>query len=637
MVSVSNISYFIGGRPLYQNASMFIKPDDKIGLIGLNGRGKSTLLKIIYGELRVDEGSISKSKDCTIGFLNQDLLSYQSEDAILTIAMEAFKEAVETQRQIEKVLHQLETEYSDALVNKLTALQERFEQLDGYTMQAKAEEVLEGIGFSTQDLHRPLKEFSGGWRMRVMLAKLLLEKPSLLMLDEPTNHLDLPSIEWVENYLRNYEGAVVIVSHDRQFIDNVVTKTVDVTNQQLVTYEGNYTYYLQEKELREEVQQNAFDNQQAKIRQAERFIERFRAKASKSKLVQSKIKSIERMDLIEEVVDDNAAVNFKFTFSQPSGRHVVTLNEVSKAYGTLEILKKTSAVIERGDKIALIGANGKGKSTLLRILAGTEEISGERTIGHNVIYGFYAQHQLEALHVENEVLDELKQAGSKKTEQELRGILGCFLFSDDDVFKKIKVLSGGEKSRVALAKTLISEANFLLLDEPTNHLDFISENILIQALQQYKGSFVTVSHNRHFVNHVANKIWYIEDKQIKEYPGTYEEYEYWKKKMESELKGIPAPVTKPETKQKNSQPNSPDPNEKKLKTLNSDLKKVEERIEKLQLEKDSIEAEMANPEVYGNFEKLNQVRQRFESVNASFQEANKKWDSLALEIEKLEK
>src|SRR5882724_6822757 len=523
MISVSNISYFIGGRALYENASMFIRPNDKIGLIGLNGRGKSTLLKIITGELSTNSGSISKSKDCTIGFLNQDLLSYQTDDAILTVAMGAFKEAVETQRQIEKILHQLETEYSDDLVDKLTSLQEKFEHLDGYSMQAKAEEVLEGIGFSTQDLHRPLKEFSGGWRMRVMLAKLLLEKPSLLMLDEPTNHLDLPSIEWVENYLRNYEGAVIIVSHDRTFLDNVITKTVDVTNQQLVTYEGNYSYYLQEKEMREEIQQ-------AKIRQTERFIERFRAKATKSKQVQSRVKALNRMDKIEEVVSDVAEVNFRFTFKQTSGRHVVTLKDISKSYGPLEILNHSTTVIERGDKIALIGANGKGKSTLLRILANTEPVEGERTIGYNVIYGFYAQHQLESLLVENEILDELKQAGSGKTEQELRNVLGCFLFSDEDVFKKIKVLSGGEKSRVALAKTLISEANFLLLDEPTNHLDFISENILIQSLQQYQGSFITVSHNRHFVNQVANKIWYIENHQIKEYPGTYEEYEYWRKK-----------------------------------------------------------------------------------------------------------
>src|SRR6478736_2900559 len=533
MISVSNISYFIGGRALYENASMFIRPNDKIGLIGLNGRGKSTLLKILNGELTVNEGSISKSKDCTIGFLNQDLLSYQTDDAILTVAMEAFKDAVDTQRQIEKILHKLETDYSDDLVDKLTHLQEKFEHLDGYTMQAKAEEILEGIGFSTQDLHRPLREFSGGWRMRVMLAKLLLEKPSCLMLDELTNHLHLPSIEWVENYLRNYDGAVVIVSHDRTFLDNVISKTVDVTNQQFVTYEGNYTFYLQEKEQREEIQTGAFENQQAKIRQTERFIERFKATASKAKQVQSRVKALNRIDMIEEVVNDTAAVNFKFTFKQTSGRQVVTLKDVSKAYGEKFILKHTNAIIERGDKIALIGANGKGKSTLLRIIANDEVVDGERTIGYNVIYGFFAQHQLESLHVENEILDELKQAGSAKTEQELRGVLGCFLFSDDDVFKKIKVLSGGEKSRVALAKTLISDANFLLLDEPTNHLDFISENILIQALQQYAGTFIVVSHNRYFVGQIANKIWYIEDKQIKEYPGTYDEYEYWRKKNES--------------------------------------------------------------------------------------------------------
>jgi ATP-binding cassette, subfamily F, member 3 len=258
MLSITNLSYFIGGRALYENASMFIKPKDKIGLIGLNGRGKSTLLKLINGDYKADSGSISKSNDCTIGFLNQDLLSYQTEDAIVTVAMEAFKDAVDTQRQIEKILHRLETEYSDDLVDKLAKLQEKFEHLDGYSMQAKAEEVLEGIGFSTSDLHRPLKEFSGGWRMLVMLAKLLLEKPSLLMLDEPTNHLDLPSIEWVENYLREYEGAVIIVSHDRRFLDNVVTKIVDVTQQQLVSYEGNYSFYLQEKELRQEIQQNAY-------------------------------------------------------------------------------------------------------------------------------------------------------------------------------------------------------------------------------------------------------------------------------------------------------------------------------------------------------------------------------------------
>lgn len=632
MVSIDKISYFIGGRALYENASMFIKPDDKIGLIGLNGRGKSTLLKIINGEYRIDAGSISKAKDCTIGFLNQDLLSYQSDDAILTVAMEAFKDAVGTQRQIEKILHQLETEYSDDLVDKLTRLQEKFEHLDGYTMQSKAEAVLEGIGFATKDLHRPLREFSGGWRMRVMLSKLLLEKPSLLMLDEPTNHLDLPSIEWVENYLRNYEGAVVIVSHDRTFLDNVITKTVDVTQQQLITYEGNYTYYLQEKEMRETIQQGAFDNQQAKIRQAERFIERFKAKASKARQVQSRVKAIERMDLVEEVVNDTAAVNFRFTFKQPSGRHVVTLKDLSKSYGELTILKDTNATIERGDKIALIGANGKGKSTLLRILSGSEPVEGERTIGYNVIQGFFAQHQLESLHVDNEILDELKQAGSGKLEQELRNVLGCFLFSDEDVFKKIKVLSGGEKSRVALAKTLISEANFLLLDEPTNHLDFISENILIQALEQYKGTFVVVSHNRHFVSQVANKIWYIDNQQIKEYPGTYEEYEYWKKQNQNNL-SAPPPVVKKEHKPKPEI--KTEEAEKKMKILQQELKRVEEQIGVLEKDKAAAEEQLAKPEVYGDVGKLSTAQAAFEKVDSALNEANEKWERLVNQIDEL--
>lgn len=634
MISITNLSYFIGGRPLYENANMFIKPKDKIGLIGLNGRGKSTLLKLIYGEYKPDGGSISKSNDCTIGFLNQDLLSYQTEDSILTVAMGAFKEVVDIERQLETIIKKLETEYSEDLVEKLSKLQEKYDHLDGYTIQSKAEEVLEGIGFGTADLHRPLKQFSGGWRMRVMLAKLLLEKPSLLMLDEPTNHLDLPSIEWVENYLRNYDGAVIIVSHDRVFLDNVVTKTVDVTQQQLVTYEGNYSFYLEEKELRQEIQQNAFENQQQKIKQTERFIERFKAKATKARQVQSRVKALERMDMIEEVVDDTAAINFKFRFKQQPGRYIINLNHVSKAYGDLQILKDTSISIERGDKVALVGANGKGKSTLLRIIAGEEPIEGERIMGYNVIRAFFAQHQLESLHVENEILEELVQAGSGKTDQELRGVLGCFLFSDDDVYKKIKVLSGGEKSRVALAKTLISEANFLLLDEPTNHLDFISENILIQALQQYQGSFVVVSHNRHFVSQIANKIWYIEDKQIKEYPGTFDEYEYWKKK--NELAGIKAEPPKPKAEKK-AEPvkETNKASENKKKTLEREMKKVEEQMDALQQKKASLEVEMAKPEVFENYENLQKIQSEFQRVDTSLKQLEGEWESIATSIDEL--
>jgi len=636
MLSITNLTYYISGLPLFENASLHIKPKDKIGLIGLNGKGKSTLLKLINGDLQPDVGSLAAAKNCSIGFLNQDLLSYQTDDAILTVAMEAFKEAVDVQRGIETTLHEMETNYTDALLDKLTHLQEQFERLDGYTMQAKAEEILEGIGFTTEQLHQPLKEFSGGWRMRVMLARLLLEKPSLLMLDEPTNHLDLPSIKWVESYLRNYEGAVVVVSHDRFFLNNVATKTVEVTNKTLNLYEGNYDYYVAEKAQRTEIQKNAFQNQQQHIKQSERFIERFKAKSTKARQVQSRVKALDKLDKIEDVVDNQAVINFKFKFSQKSGKHITKLKDVSKAYGNLEILEKTTASIDRGDKIALIGANGKGKSTLLRIISGNEPVEGEVEPGFNVITAFFAQHQLESLTVGNEILEELKQAGSKKTEQELRSVLGCFLFTGDDVFKKIKVLSGGEKSRVALAKTLLSEANFLMLDEPTNHLDMQSENIIIQALQQYEGSFIVVSHNRHFVTQVANKIWYIEDKKIKEYPGTFTEFEYWQAKkavsqgQQKSAKKKNKPAIKKEATKKPK-----DSNQNELKKLGKQLEQTEKEIEKLEKEKSLVENEMSKPDVYSNPDKLAELNNKLNNILSQLKLINKDWEFIAEHIDAL--
>ena len=637
MLSINDLSYYIGGRPIYENANLHIKPKDKIGLIGLNGTGKSTLLKIIVGDLKPDGGEIQKSNDCSIGFLNQDLLSYQSENSILEVAMEAFEEALHVKNQIDKVLKEMELDYQDAQIEKLAKLQERFEALDGYTMEAKAGEILEGIGFTTEELSRPLKTFSGGWRMRVMLAKLLLEKPSLLLLDEPTNHLDLPSIQWVENYLRNYEGSVVVVSHDRRFLDATINKTVEVTNSQLVYYPGNYSFYLEEKDQRNEIQRNAYENQQQKIKQTEKFIERFRAKATKARQVQSKAKMLDKMDKVDDVVETTAAVNFKFKFNQQPGRHIMQLENVSKAYGDLKILQNTHAIIERGDKIALIGANGKGKSTLLRIIAGTEQVEGKRQEGYNVIRAFFAQHQLESLDLENEIIQELVQAGTDKSEMELRGVLGCFLFSGDEAFKKIKVLSGGEKSRVALAKTLISEANFLLLDEPTNHLDMLSVNILVQALDQYLGSYVIVSHDRHFVSQVANKIWYIEDLEIKEYPGTYDEFELWYSEREKRLakektadNNIAAAKKKAEPVKQEKKVNN---NNGETKALQNELKSLEENIAQMEKKKKQLEAELAKPEIFGNFEKLAEVNSEFEVLQQKLNKSNKEWEALFLKLE----
>ena len=622
MLSISNLNFYFGSRALYEGANLHIKPKAKIGLIGANGTGKSTLLRLISGEYTPDGGNISKSGDCTIGFLNQDLLSYQTDDSILEVAMQAFERQLELQKEIDKVLHKMETNYEDKDVDLLAKLQEEFERLDGYTIQSQTEEILEGLGFSTDDLTRPLRLFSGGWRMRVMLAKLLLQKPSLLLLDEPTNHLDLPSIEWVENYIHDYEGAIVVVSHDRYFLDRTIDHIAEVSGAKITLYPGNYSYYTEEKSLRNEIQKGAFENQQAQIRQTERFIERFKAKASKSRQVQSRVKALEKIDIIDDVIDEKAKVNFKFNFGTEPGRFILFLENISKAYGEKIILKSTSATINRGDKIALIGANGKGKSTLLRVISGTEQIEGERRTGHNVIESFFAQHQLESLNVENTLIDELKATGTTKTEMELRSVLGCFLFSGEEVFKKIKVLSGGEKSRVALAKVLISEANFLLLDEPTNHLDMQSVNILIQALQQYEGTYVVVSHDRYFVSNIANKIWYIEDHEIKEYPGTFDEYETW-------MASRPAQTST--SKPSNSKP-KPDlaPVEHKALPTNSAkaIEKLENQIMELEKEIAQIELDMANAASESKFDLLKDLEGKRQVVQVKLEETTSEWELL---------
>jgi ATP-binding cassette subfamily F protein 3 len=641
MLSIKNLSFYFGSRILYDDVSLHIKPKDKIGLIGANGTGKSTLLRMITGEYTPDEGDISKSNDCSIEFLNQDLLSYQTEDSILLVAMGAFEEAMKLQGQIDKVLKEMEEDYQEEQVTRLTKLQERFEALDGYSIQAKAEEILEGLGFKTADLSRPLKTFSGGWRMRVMLAKLLLCKPNLLMLDEPTNHLDLPSIQWIEEYLQRYEGAVIVVSHDREFMDNTVKSIVEVSSAKLNVYAGNYSYYVKEKQLRAEIQKNSFENQQAKIRQTERFIARFKATASKAKQVQSRVKSLDKMEVLDDVIDETAKVKFRFNFKSQPGKNIFSLKDVSKSYGDLKILEKTTAIVERGDKIALIGANGKGKSTLLRIIAGTEKVdNGERSLGHNVKFSFFAQHQLESLNVENNLIDELKESGSDKSEVELRTILGCFLFSNDDVFKKIKVLSGGEKSRVALAKTLISESNFLLLDEPTNHLDIQSVNILTQALQQYEGTYVVISHDRHFISQVANKIWYIEDHEIKEFPGTYDEYKVWTAEKASAQKKNEIKKVEPKKiievkalpvvdESKNSQ--------KELKALNTKLERVEKKIGELETQKLQLENELSKPSIYGNVTLFAETNSKYEKVKQEIDQEQKSWESIVIELETVEK
>jgi len=637
VIAINNLTFEIGARALYDEANWHIKPGDKTGLIGANGTGKTTLLKIIVGAYTPTSGTVSMAKDIKIGYLNQDLLSYHSDKSILHVAMEAFERQNQLHTEIENLLKKLETDYSEDILHKLSDKQHEFEALDGYNIEFRAHEILAGLGFSEEDQHRPLAEFSGGWRMRVMLARILLQAPDILLLDEPTNHLDLPSIKWLESYLQAFEGAIVIVSHDRYFLDRVVNRIVESRKGKLTPYAGNYSFYLEEKALREEIQSGQYKNQQAKIKQEERLIERFRAKASKAKMAQSRIKALEKMERVDDVDDDNPTVNFSFKFSKQSGRHVVRLEHINKSYPGLEILKDAHAVIEKGDKIALIGANGRGKSTLLRIIANADkDFTGMAETGHNVTTTFFAQHQLESLHLENEILRELQAFAPKHTETELRAILGCFLFTGDDAFKKIKVLSGGEKSRVALAKALTADANFLILDEPTNHLDIQSVNILIQALQQFEGTLIVVSHDRYFLDNVANKIWFIENQQIKEYPGTYQEYEEWaSKRLASTAKPAPAPQPKKEEKPKEKAPATEDKS-KQLKKLNQTLQQLEEKITVLEKEVQRFELELGDESLYHNKPKLDKVNEGYQKAKTELQAVQADWESLAEQILELE-
>lgn len=641
MISINNLTYEIGARALYDEANWHIKPGEKTGLIGANGTGKTTLLKLIVGELMPTSGTISMAKGLKIGYLNQDLLSYHSEKNILQVSMEAFERQNELHDQIEALLKKLETDYSEDILHKLSDKQAEFEALDGYNIEYRAASILAGLGFDEMDQQRQLSEFSGGWRMRVMLARILLQAPDLLLLDEPTNHLDLPSIQWLESYLQAFEGAVIIVSHDRYFLDRVIEKTVESKRGKLNVYAGNYSFYLQEKAQREEIQNNQYKNQQAKIKQEEKLIERFRAKASKAKMVQSRIKALDRMDKVDAVDDYNPTVNFSFRFSKQSGRHVKTLTKISKSYPGVPILKNTEGLIEKGDKIALIGANGRGKSTLLRIIAGADtDFEGQAESGHNVTQTFFAQHQLEALHLENEILQELQAFAPKHTETELRTILGSFLFTGDDAFKKIKVLSGGEKSRVALAKALTADANFLLLDEPTNHLDIQSINILIQALKQYEGTFVVVSHDRYLLDNVANKIWYIENQQIKEYPGSYQEYEEWRiAKENKQTQKEESKEKKPKKEKKKTTSNHSDKKmdrERQSFSLNKDLERLDNEITLAKKKLEDIEKELSNPAIYKEEDKLSEVNDRYTKKKSELSSLQEQWEVIADKILELE-
>ncbi len=649
LLGLQNVTFEFGARTIVEDATWHIQPNERIGLIGYNGTGKSTLLKVLTGQFMPNKGTVEKGRETTIGFLHQDLLSFDTEDSILEVAMGAFERVKELEKEIETIGKQLELTGDESLAHDYADCLHELEILGGYDIHHKTEEILQGLGFANADLQKPYKQFSGGWRMRVLLAKMILMHPDVLLLDEPTNHLDLPSIEWLEKYLLHYPGAVVIVSHDRYFLDRMVTKVVELYQQELCFYTGNYTFYETEKALRVDIQKKAYENQKDYIRQQEKFVERFKAKASKAAAAQSIVKRLDKLERIEDVEIERPNMRINFSVDKQPGRILCTLKHVSKSFGAVKIIEDTGAEIDRGDKIALIGANGKGKSTLLRIIAGVEHYNGDRVWGHNVDDSFYAQHQLEALNINNTVLEEMKDSGSGKTDLELRSLLGCFLFSGDDVDKKIKVLSGGEKARVALAKTIVSKANFLLLDEPTNHLDIHSVDLLIEALNKYEGTIVLVSHDRYFISRIANKIWEIEDYKIREFKGTYAEWEDWKARREVEinkeqrLKNInqeaievlPKKNSKEEVKQE--QRTSIDKQLKKeLQKQKNAFRQIEDKIAQLNTRKMQLEASLASPDVYGDKTKFLETESAYKANADDLKKANTEYEIVFEKLMELE-
>lgn len=628
MLALNDFSFEFAGRYLYRKATWHIKPNEKIGLVGLNGTGKSTLLRLISGEYELREGSLSKANNMKLGYLNQDLLSVVYDESVRDVVLSGREDLVQIDQEIHRLLEEIEVNYDDKRLNRLSELQEQFGHLGGYDWQSQGDKILEGLGFPTEWLTRPLKELSGGWRMRALLGKLLLMAPDLLLLDEPTNHLDLPTIEWLENYLVEYQGTYVIVSHDKYFLDKTVNRIAEVAHQQLFHYKGNFTQFLEQKEERDALLERQFANQQDYIRQQMRFIQRFRSKASKATAVQSRVKQLEKLDRIELKDNENREFDIKFNIRIKPGKVVTDILEVSKSYGDMSILRNGSAQVLRGDKIALIGANGKGKSTLLRMIAGSEPYDGKIDLGWNVETAFFAQHQLESLNLKSDLLNEIGTVSAEYTEKDLRTVLGCFLFTGEEVFKKVKVLSGGEKSRLALAKTLITQSNFLLLDEPTNHLDMFSAAVLAESLDNYEGSLLFVSHDRTFISRVANKIWWIENGQLREYPGTYDEYNEWiatrpaapvvveeKPKAVVESKSA---VTSVKTGVSKNQ----------IQRWETQMKELQEKIDQFDLRRTQLEESMVSPEVVSKSDELLKLTAEHVKLLSEISKLQKEYDDI---------
>jgi ATP-binding cassette, subfamily F, member 3 len=538
MIQLSGAGKRFGHKLLFENADWLITAQDRVGLVGANGTGKSTIMKILAGFDTLDYGALTTAKGTSAGYLPQDGLTLSGR-TVFAECMSVFDDLRAMERELESLMHSMaELDHTSAeyanVADRYTRVEHEFRTRDGYSIEAEVGRVLMGLGFNKNDWERQTEEFSGGWQMRLALAKLLLQKPNLLLLDEPTNHLDLEARNWLEEYLRDYPHAFVLISHDRYFLDVTVSKIVEIWNKRLWFYTGNYDKFLSQKTQRNEQMQAAYRNQRERIEQLEVFINRFRYQATKAKQVQSRIKELEKMERIE-IPPEEKTIHFSFPQPKSSGRIVAEFEGVAKTYpgrngsGPKQVFQNVNFMIERGDRIALVGVNGAGKSTLIKLLAGTEALSaGAFRFGHNVQADYFAQDQYKELDADTRILDDLGAASPQSTETELRSLLGCFLFSDEDVFKKIGVLSGGERGRYALLRLLLHPANFLLLDEPTNHLDLRAKDVLLNALMEYTGTVVFVSHDRYFIDKLATRVFEIGGGKVEIFPGNYEDY-LWRK------------------------------------------------------------------------------------------------------------
>jgi ATP-binding cassette, subfamily F, member 3 len=653
MITINNLEILYGDKHLFNNISARINDNDRIGLVGVNGAGKSTLLKIICGINETDPGVVNRPKRFSAAYLPQEATAFDTGRTIYQEAENAFAEALVLQQDLDEVNRQLaavdpdSSEFS-SLLKQQGELQHRLERIDIFRVQSKIEKVLMGLGFSLEDFDRPSSSLSGGWLMRLMLAKLLLAMPDLLLLDEPTNHLDLDSLTWLENFLLTYEGGLVIISHDRTFLDQVTSTTWELSLGRLTVFKGNYSKYVADKEIRMQVERASYENQQAQIRQTMRFVQRFRAKSTKAKQVQSRLKQLARMERIE-LAEVEQGVAFHFPPAAPSGRQVLEVQRLGKQYTEKPIFDDISFHLQRGDKMAVVGVNGAGKSTLMRILAGIETCDAGRVkLGHNVVISYFGQHQAQELAPGLTALQTLSAVAGDMTITEVRSLLGTFLFRGEEVDKMVQVLSGGEKSRLALAKMIVQPANLLILDEPTNHLDMNSQEVLQEAMAQYDGTIIVVSHNRHFVNSFINKVLEIKNGRALLYEGNIDDYLYKLKNLEAEAQmkqkeeaGDSAVRDEASVKQRGKTARQElakirQEKGRKLKPLKIEVEQAENEIETLEGRKKDLEQQMADPQLYQDQDKFAEFGREYTSIERKLERLYPRWEEIQARIETLE-